>query len=332
MHQPCPQIGQAAGDHLLVRIDLVAEAGCLRFRHGERLDVAHKCHGHGSRQQVVDVFEGHPGELPAGQAAGDVADHGEAVVGQAEQGGEERGEDDGHEGGGDLLQVALDDEEQHEAAGADDERQPAPRARLAEEAHRLLERRVAGKMDAHELADLTDGDRVRKPDDEAVEDGFREELGDQAQPGETGEHEDRAGQQRQGDGERQVALVAAGGGQRRDDGGRDDGHRRGRSDDEMPRAAEEGVGDERQRRGVEPVLRRHAGDPGIGEPFGYQQRPDRQRGDDVPGEPGATIPRQPARRRQQALQPWRSLSRPGEQSRVADGTHAVLRTPCPSPA
>ena len=245
------------------------------------------------------------------------------MTAEIEQVGQQRGDGDGHDAGRDSWQVAREDEHQCRAAHADDERQPDPRADLTEEAHRLLERGVAGQVHAHELAGLSDGDGEGEPHDEAVQDGLGEELGDQAEPGQAGEHEDAAGEQRQGDRECEVAMVAARRGEWRHRRRRDDGHRRTRSDDEVPGPAEEGVGDEGQGRGVQAVLRGHAGDPGVGQRLGYEQRPDRQCGEHVAGQPASLVVGQPAGRRQQSLQQRPPLPRPGERLRVAPWAHVA---------
>ena len=77
---------------------------------------------------------------------------------------------------------ALDAEQQHQCGRPDRERGPARVAELAEQVDELADRVVVALLDPEELRELADGDEDREPEDEALHDRPRQELGDEAEP------------------------------------------------------------------------------------------------------------------------------------------------------
>ena len=104
-------------------------------------------------------------------------------------------------------------------------------------------------------------------------------------PAPSGEH---AGHEREHARERQH-LVGPAGRQVGDGRRRERGGRRHRPDDEVARAAEGGVEDQRRRRGVEADDRRDAGDRRVGERLGDEHRPHGEPGDQVAAQPRPVV-------------------------------------------
>ena len=94
------------------------------------------------------------------------------------------------------------------------------------------------------------------------------------------------------DGERerggQGEVLAGVGAEVADDARRQRRGRRHRRDDQVPRAAEQRVEQQRRDGGVEADDGRHAGDPGVRQRLGDEHRPDGEAGDHVAAQPGRT--------------------------------------------
>ena len=106
-----------------------------------------------------------------------------------------------------------------------------------------------------------------------------------------GDQRGEPGGDRERGGERHERVRAVG--DVRDRGGGEGRGRRHRPDDQVARAAEGGVEDQRARRGVEADDRRDAGDRRVGERLRDEHRPDRQPGDDVAAQPAPVVARAP---------------------------------------
>ena len=186
----------------------------------------------------------------------------------------------------------LEPDDEDESGDADDEREPAGRAELAQQVPELLEEVALALLDAEELRQLPDHDRQGEADDESL----HHRLGDEAR--EEAQAQEPRDQSRDPDGERhrdreldeQVRVLA---GEIADRSRRERRGRRHRPDDEVARAAESRVEEQRARRGVQPDDRRDACDRRVGECLGHEHRPDRQPRDDVAADPTSVVAPQP---------------------------------------
>ena len=156
------------------------------------------------------------------------------------------------------------------------------------EARRLLQEAVAAHREPEDLGKLADEDGERDPVEVPVPDRFREEVGDEAEPGETAHHAQEARQDGEEPGQRDRPLRVPGGeGQdrRRDEGGQ----RRVGPEDEDAARPEDGVRDERDDGGVEPVDGGQARGLRVAHPDGNEDRREDEAGDEVAGEPRALV-------------------------------------------
>ena len=153
-------------------------------------------------------------------------------------------------------------------ASADEQRQPARVAEVAEQVPELLEEVALALGDAEQLRHLADDDRQREADDEALQHRLGDEAREEAEP-------QRARRRARGSRPTSASVIvsceegvrSARGevADRRRRQRRSRGHRPG---DEVPRAAERGVEDQRARRRVQADDRRDAGDRRVGERLG----------------------------------------------------------------
>ena len=160
--------------------------------------------------------------------------------------------------------------------------------------HEHRERVARRLLDADDLRQLADRDVQAEPDDEALKHRPREEAGDEAHPGETAGDVDHAYHERQRGSQRDVLRRARA--RRRDEGDRRSGqrrHRRAGTDEEVARAAQHQIADDRERHHVETVLDRHARDPGVGQRLRDHERPDGQPGHHVDGQPSSVVAAKP---------------------------------------
>ena len=160
--------------------------------------------------------------------------------------------------------------------------------RCGDHSPELLEEVALLLLDAEQLGHLADDDGQGEADDEALEHRLGDEVGEEPEAQQSGAEGEHAGHQGEHAGERRDVVGAA----RRQVGDRRRGQRRGRRhrpDDEVARAAERGVEDQRRRRGVEADDRRHAGDRGVGERLGHEHRPDGEPGDEVAAQPPTVV-------------------------------------------
>ena len=158
-------------------------------------------------------------------------------------------------------------------------------AGLADELDEGREQAVGVDVDPGDAPELADQDRERDAGEEADEDRPRQEGREDAEAEQAGaevEAADDEGEQR-GDGGAVGGLEAGHG---REDRGHDGDGRGVGADDELPRRAEDRVGDQRRDRGVEPGLRRQAGDRRIGDGARQADRGDGEAGRDVSLQPG----------------------------------------------
>jgi hypothetical protein len=183
---------------------------------------------------------------------------------------------------------ATQNEEQRERREPHEQRQPTRVAELRQEIPDLLEEVAGASLEAEELRQLPGDDRQGKADDEALEDGLRDVVGEEAEACEPCERGSDSGGDREGDRHLREAVAALGGelrdrrrGQRRS--------RRHRADDQVPGAAERGIEDERARRGIQTDDGRHAGDRRIRKRLRNEHGPHGDSRDDVAPKPMSVV-------------------------------------------
>ena len=161
----------------------------------------------------------------------------------------------------------------------------------AHEGEEALEEPADGGREPGEGGDLADDDEHDEARDEARDDGLAEELGDPAQAQEADRDEDGAG----GDGEdggeldRELGVTAS---EPADDRTGEHRDRRDGSDEEQAGGAEDGVGEQGGRQGVEADLDGDVGDDGVAERLGYRESGDEQARHEVGREVPARVPPQ----------------------------------------
>ena len=142
--------------------------------------------------------------------------------------------------------------------------------------------------DPEQLRQLADDDREREADDQALEHGRADELGQEAEAQQTRDQGGDARRHGQAGGERGEALGPHRGqigdrGRRQGRGGRHGSH------DEHPRAAKGCVQQQRAGRRVEAHDRRHVRDARVRERLRNQDRPEREARDQIAAKPRALI-------------------------------------------
>ena len=235
------------------------------------------------RGQVVAEADA-VGRAERGQAAVDLADDGDALVGEVEQVDGEHADDDGDERAGNDGRVAPqghDDDERHDA---DDQRAGVGVAEVAEEAPQLLEEVALLALDPNSFGTWPMMIVRARPMMKPLSTGSEMKLArkpSRSSPAPSGEQAGHEGEHT-GEGE---DVVGPAGGQVGDRRRRQRRRRRHRPDDQVARAAEGGVEQQRRRRRVQPDDRRDAGDRRVGQRFGHEHRPHRQPGDHVASQP-----------------------------------------------
>ena len=138
---------------------------------------------------------------------------------------------------------------------------------------------------------------IGSPGEEAGHDRLREELRDPAEPEGGEDQEERPGDER--DRRDELCCVVAGDPGREHGPAGDGRQRRAGPGRDLPRGAEQGIDQSPGRGGVEPVLDRDAGDPGIAEILRDDQRRDGDAGRQVSPQEAAVVPRQPVEDREE---------------------------------
>ncbi len=157
---------------------------------------------------------------------------------------------------------------------------------------------VAARGRASELRQLADHDVDGGAREESRDHRLRQELGDPPEPEDREQHEQEPGRER----DRRHELGGIASTELRHEH-RAAGHGsegRARAGRDVPRRAEERIDDRARRCRIEPVLQRHARDPGVAEVLRHDQRRHRDARDDVAAEEAPVVPRQPADHRHEA--------------------------------
>ena len=136
--------------------------------------------------------------------------------------------------------------------------------------------------------ELADEDRERDAREEADEDRPRQEGREHAEPEQPRPEVVAADDEREHG--RDTGAVSRLEARHGGEDCREDGHRRGvGADDQLARRTEDGVGDERRDAGVEPGLRRQAGDRRVGDGTRKPDGCDGEAGGDIAPEPGRAV-------------------------------------------
>ena len=137
-----------------------------------------------------------------------------------------------------------------------------------------------------ELGQLADDDRQREPVHVADLGRLRQQVRDEPEPGQPGDHHHHADHHRQHRRERDGPSGVTVGEQERGDRRRDHrAQRRVGTEHQHSGGPEDRVPDQAQDRGVEPGHRRQPGQLGVRHPLRHQQRRQDEAGDDVLGQP-----------------------------------------------
>ncbi len=172
---------------------------------------------------------------------------------------------------------------------------------------------------AKQLGQLADEDDERDAVQIAGQDRLGQEGGDEAEPGRAGDQVEHAGHQREDRQQGQIPFRVARCERRQ--AGRDQQAGGGvRTDDQLPRRAEQGIGQQRKDRRVDADDRGHARELGVGEADRQGDRRDRDPGHDVFGQPAAVVPHQRGEPGREPRQPARTLHVAG----VAHGPAGTL--------
>jgi hypothetical protein len=282
-------------EQLAVGVDLVVVAGSVGLGRSKAFCKADQDDAGGAAGELEVLLGTDVGQPQRRQAAVDVPDDRDAVRLQIEGVDSAHAERDRHQRTRDDWQETPQSHDDREGDEADDERTYVGVAKVPHKVPELLEEVAAALLDAEQLGKLAHDDREREPDDEPLEHRLRDEVGDEAQPQQAGDHGDDARRDRERRRQRDE-LARAGGRELGHGGGGERGRRGHGTGDQVPRAAEGGVQDQRARRGVQPDHRRRARDARVCERLGHEHRPYRQARDRVAAEPlGAIAAQRPER-------------------------------------
>jgi hypothetical protein len=223
------------------------------------------------------------------------AHHVHAAVGQVEGDGGEDGSHHGDEDAGGLRQPALQAHDHDQTEHADGQGGPhgLPVGQSRDETRELGPEAVAVHREPEELRELADQDRERQPVHVADDRGLRDQVGDEAQPGDPRERDDGPDEECERRPERDCpGRVALRGDQREDGGGDHRPERRVGPQHQDPRRPEHGVGDKAEDGRVQARDRGEARQLRVGHPLRHQERGQDQPGHDVAAQPPRLVRRQ----------------------------------------
>ncbi len=290
--QAAGRVGTAQGDELLVGVDVVAVPVRRRHARRERLGQRQEHDAGRAGGQVGQVAQADVGQAGRGHAPGDVADDGHAFVGQTQGGREQDGADDRDERTGDATVDATGDDDDDHRREAQRERGQVGLRQLLHEPDELIEDVPARGLDPEELGQLADRDGDSQAHDEAGDDRFGQELGQEA------ELEDARGEQvgtdddgqHGGHGHVRRGVTA---GRRGDHRRRHHGHGRAGGHLGVTARAQDGIGGEAGRGGHEADSGRHARQLRVGHGHRHHHGPGGDARGDVLAQPRTWVPRQP---------------------------------------
>jgi hypothetical protein len=247
-------------------------------------------------QDRHDVGTGHLGHTQGRKTGSHAADNRHPLLVESEYGHHDDRDDDRGERRGQLRQVSLEREQQRERAQPHRQRHRVGVRQLPGEGIEPLEELAVHAGHPEDLRQLGHHGDQRKTLDEALHHRLGDEVGHPSHAKQTEDEKDYAHRQRQRGRERQIpggalAHEGADGMCRKQSGGRI------RSDDQGPGGAEDSVGQERQRHGIETDDGVYAGDPGVGQRGGDHDGPHADAGQEVAAQPGELVLRKPSQHR-----------------------------------
>ncbi len=270
--KPRAEVCGAEPDQLTIGVDVVVIAGGIGLGRAQAFGESHQHHPHsrGGNRQVV-------GRRPFGkpkrrQPVVDLANDGDTVT-QVEHGNGGDAKGDSHQRSRHLGEITAEPDHDSQRDHPDRQGESVGLAESSDPSPELLEEVAIDALDPEQLGKLPHDDGQREADDEALENRFRDEVCNEAEPEQPGEQGKGTHHQCQDHGEGNDLLrFGCQVGHGRCGQGRGRRHRPG---DEVLRAPKGGVEDQGPGRGVEPDYRRHPGDGGVGQGLGNQHRPHR---------------------------------------------------------
>ena len=193
LERPAPRLAAPRPSSSRFGVDLVVVPRRVGLRGAEALREAdqHDADGGGARGRGSRCAStsGSPND---GSPLVDVADDRDAVLVEVEQ--LDRGDPEQH---GDErararpARLSFRPRTSGERGDADEQRQPARVAELAEQVPELLEEVALALLDAEQLGQLPDDDRQRQADDEALQHRLGDEVRQEAEPQQPGDERER---------------------------------------------------------------------------------------------------------------------------------------------
>ena len=199
------EVGATEGDQLAVGVDPPAADGGERLRCPQSLCERDQHHADPARGQPAGVRESDVRQAQRRQAAADRPD-GRHIEPERLDRGDRSRDSDQRAGNGRSNTPQSDDQRQRDRA--DEQREPLRISQMGDQLPRLLEEVAAPPADPEHLRQLADDDRERQSDDEALEHGLADEVGQEAETQHTREQRGDAGGQRQPRRERGEAAAA----------------------------------------------------------------------------------------------------------------------------
>ncbi len=274
------EVRGAEAEQLAVHVDCVVVLRGVALRCAEPFGEPDEHDPDRRRGECEVVVCAHVRQAERRQAAVDVTDDLDAVCVEIEHLDRDHAERDRCERRRHHRGEALQAEDEHERRDTDQQCQAARLVELRDETPDLLEEVARALCDAEQLRELPRDDRQREADDEALQHGLGDVAREESEPQQPGDRRCDAGRDRERDRQLREA-VAAGSRVRRNGRRRERRGRRHRTDDEMARAAERRVEDQRARRGVEADDGGDAGDRCVRERLGHEHRPHREPGQEI---------------------------------------------------
>jgi hypothetical protein len=152
---------------------------------------------------------------------------------------------------------------------------------MLDNAQQVLEEAVLGDVDAEELGHLVEHDHETDAGLESGEHRGGNEVGNESETGDPGEHQHRADEGGQGRGGGDELGRVAVGNDDGEPGAGEDRERRRRADAQHPRGSQDRVDDHRDEGGVEAHRHRQSGNGGVGHRLRQDDGGRREAGDDV---------------------------------------------------